>query len=1107
MMKFFSFLLFLFFTATAAAAGVLYWFVVLHPGTEIEASNIEAILGQESPVFYSDNVTKLGVFFDEAHRQYVRYDEIPGNFVNALVAAEDNRFFDHIGFDPVGIGRATMKNIQAGRIVQGGSTLTQQTAKNLFKRTERSFKAKLKELLFALRLEYHYPKEKIFEFYANQFYVSGNGHGLGVAARYYFDKKASELNLIECAFIAGSVKRPNFYNPFIQKTEAATVLARLRGQERLTYVLDKMLELGMIDSNTKTAALASDLEFKQGQVGYSLDYVMDLVKDAVSSNEVLAELERHGIDNVSTSGIRIVTTVDKKIQESALYALRHDLSRLDVLLRGYEREEVQKEYSALEYNGDENLVPGAFLFGLVESVSGAGDTIAVTVDFGHKTGRGVITAEGIKRLAESRAKWKKEIWTKAGAKDVQNLANQIVAGDKIWVSVRELGEQGNALLDLEKYPKVQGGAIVLKDGAIRAMVGGAENRFYNRAVLAKRTMGSSFKPFVYAAALQLGWNSSDLLKNTRDIFVYQNQPYYPHPDHVSPFSNVSLSWAGVKSENLATIWLLAHLCDNLNPIQFRDLAEHLDLTPRVVDGQTESYRAYRTRIRDTYGIMINTETLNESAYKAAVRNSEADFMFENMVAEYSYFKSINYGLNYDRYRKQLEKEVASGESGERNELQLRRGVLGMNYLTLRDLRARLNDYAERLDSPGAVFESDFTTDERSSHQLFKDLQTGQYVFQPSRIYRPNLVPVSRQGLQDELFGLSSQERGRFWEKVSLYGEVSVAAFDLLARQVEAEYQRLERELPYSFEVLADVNDFRIFVGLRYLIALAREMGVKSDLQPVLSFPLGSNVVSLLEMTRLYEGLVTGSVTTYGTEPLADESDSLLVIDRIESADGTVLYKPEQHAKTVLGPKERTSIGHVLENVIKFGTGRQADKEVVLASDSTGSTSARNVKVPLFGKTGTANDYTNASFFGYLPGVAADGDGLTTKNGYAVGTYVGFDDNTPMKKSSIRISGSAGALPTWIEIVNTLIREDGYAAKIDPVELSFNGLVVKREQIGQVNLAVDPENGGVVVNPVRIVGDSNREQPSILTFGTLSADNRYVPIRNYEPFWRVGNAPQ
>ena len=176
--------------------GVLHWLVVVNPGEEVAIENIRSILGKESPVFYSDGVTPLGVFFDQAHRQYVTYEQIPQDFVNALVASEDNRFFDHYGFDVVSIARAALKNYKAGRVVQGGSTLTQQTAKNLFKRSGRSYEAKLKELLYALRLEYHYSKEKIFEFYSNQFYVRGNGHGLGVAARYYFDKNVEELTLL-----------------------------------------------------------------------------------------------------------------------------------------------------------------------------------------------------------------------------------------------------------------------------------------------------------------------------------------------------------------------------------------------------------------------------------------------------------------------------------------------------------------------------------------------------------------------------------------------------------------------------------------------------------------------------------------------------------------------------------------------------------------------------------------------------------------------------------------------------------------------------------------------------------------------------------------------
>ena len=192
MLKFlkYCFVSLVFFSLLAAAvgAGGLYYLVVVVPAPEIEESSISEILGRESPVYYRDGQTKLGVLFEGVHRQYLPYNEIPKNFVNALVAAEDNQFFSHFGLDIPGIVRAMAVNLKAGRVVQGGSTITQQTAKNLFKRESRSLKAKVKELLYALRLEHKYSKEKILEFYTNQFFVSGNGHGLGVAARYFFDK-------------------------------------------------------------------------------------------------------------------------------------------------------------------------------------------------------------------------------------------------------------------------------------------------------------------------------------------------------------------------------------------------------------------------------------------------------------------------------------------------------------------------------------------------------------------------------------------------------------------------------------------------------------------------------------------------------------------------------------------------------------------------------------------------------------------------------------------------------------------------------------------------------------------------------------------------------
>ena len=282
------------------------------------------------------------------------------------------------------------------------------------------------------------------------------------------------------------------------------------------------------------------------------------------------------------------------------------------------------------------------------------------------------------------------------------------------------------------------------------------------------------------------------------------------------------------------------------------------------------------------------------------------------------------------------------------------------------------------------------------------------------------------------------------------------------------------------------------------------MGINSDLQPVLSFPLGSNVVSLLEATRMYETLVTGKLTTYGPGGAAGGNDSLQIIDSIESEDGKVLYRPRRHQIKVVGDKERIAVDHILENVVKFGTGRQADHQVRLHDGEAGDSEidALNLPVPLLGKTGTANRYTNAAFFGYLPTPSHRSETMELASGYTVGVYVGYDDNAPMRNGTIRITGAAGALPAWIGIVNSLVGRKGYTAGMDPVDLSFSGLHIKWDPKGELNLAVDPDNGGSLILPPKKVDSGNRYQPSILTFGTVTPGGRFLPERDYRPFWRV-----
>lgn len=1098
----------LLFTIGGVGGGVwLYWQIVKEPGEEIQFENIQKILGRESHVLYRDGTTPLGVFFDTSHRQYVHFDEIPQNFVNALIASEDSRFFRHWGFDLESIGRAMIKNLKARRVVQGGSTLTQQTAKNLFKRKDRSFSAKFKELLMALKLEYYYSKEQIFEFYANQFYVSGNGVGLGVAARYYFDKTPAELDLVECAFIAGSVNRPNYYNPFRKKSEKGVTLARQRAQTRLKYVLGEMRTLGMIDQPTYNRASETPIAFNQGKVGYSLDYVMDLVREAVSSDDVLNALAEHDIENIATSGVRVITNVDQMLQQKTLAALRRHLSTVDVMLRGYGREEVQQELAALDYSGDSTLEVGAFLLGTVTQIHNKKGAPAVDVKLDKKLGEGRITASGLADITSAWVKHQRNNrYAEVAKKDVARFLKHVQAGDRVWVEVTALPpvsteEQSVAAeLSLARYPQVQGGAVVVQGGQILAIAGGTENRFFNRGFAAKRAMGSAFKPLVYTAAIQLGWNSADLLYNARAVYDYQGQPYFPRPDHHNPNTWVSMNWAGVRSENLATIWLLSRLCDKLSPLQFQEVAQRVGLAPRTLEGEEESYQAYRRRIRDLAGILVSRTRLKEAAYRMALNALEPDFLFDGMAEEFRQLINLPYGDNFEKYEKEIDRELEKTSSvRQRQELGQRKQMLQKSFLKLQAAYQPFTQFREQVTAELNRFVF-FEKHSPVFGPLYKGLADGAFYFLPFGGDVTAMIPFSGGSLMDHLQGLDEEGRRRFWEDIRLNGDITIRALQRVQMQLESEYAGLLSRRPYDFDILQNIDEFRVTVGLYYLVQLGQRMGISSTLAPVLSFPLGSNVVTPFELTRVYETLATGSLVKYGKEQQEEEegdeesSDVLAVIKRIESADGEVLYTPKRKVVRIVDAKTRVETNSILENVIRFGTGYYASQHVRYRDDTAGK--GKGYPVPLLGKTGTSNRYTNGSFFGYVPVVNAAGNAMTTEGGYAVGVYCGYDDNRSMKHKRIRISGSSGALPVWSEIATAILAEEDITGKLDPVDLSFYGLNLDQSDPEVLHLAVDREQGG---RPVAKRGEDGAE---IRTFGTIGYAGQFRPKRHFSPFWRA-----
>lgn len=1069
--------------ALAATVAVLVWLVVADPGDTVDREQIKRILAVESPVYYRDGLNLVGVFFQDDHRRYVPYREIPPDFVNALLAAEDNGFFSHYGIDWQAIVRATLANLKAGRVVQGGSTITQQTAKNLFKRKDRSLLAKIKELLYAWRLEYNFSKEDIFEFYANQFYVSGNGRGLGVAARYYFDKPVAELDTLECAFIAASVKRPNFYNPFIQKSDEAAARARREAKVRTAYVLDQMLRLGLIAAESHQANIAREIPFRQGRFSYALNTILDLVREGLAEPEVVEALSRHGVDNVATSGIRIITTVEQDIQEAAVAALRRTLSRLDVQLRGYDHRAIQQVYAAGNLGLDSEPRPGAFLVGRVAAVEGKGKApvVRVSLDRDLESVDGFIDRAGLLSLANSLARYQQQRWAEASNADLAALVGELGVGDLVLVSVRgREAESGQWLFDLEKLPELQGGVLAMREGAIRAMAGGMENRHYNRAIAARRSMGSVMKPLVYAAALQLGWNSADLLNNRRNFFVYQNLAYFPRPDHDSPHDRVSMSWAGALSENLASVWLLYHLCDHLPPSRFAEVTEQLGLAPRA----DESYQVYLARIRDKMGVVVDRNALLRTAFEQAVELVEADLLFAGRADEYEALRHFRYGLGFDRFQAEVEREFAGAAGSDAEEGRLRLAILkNHNFLRFQGLRHNLREMAARAAISGRPV------------GLFHDPAKDRYVYAEEG-HKPGWRPVDGRKLEAALTAAGDPER--FWEEVMVEGVVRATTIDLVAAAIDEEYRRLSAVPAYSPEVLYQVRDFRVLVALNYLIGMGRVLGIESPLEPVLSFPLGSNVISLLEVTRAYEALQHGKL--YRDESAAGGS-APLIIERIEHSDGEVIYQPERAPQQVYDPRIALAVSDILHNVVRHGTGRSAYNFIRLRSSVPAQQehlAELDLRLPIFGKTGTSNRFTNAAFAGFLPD-PADDHSLSPVSGYALSAYVGFDDNRPMVRRSTRISGALGALPVWARLADAIFYHRDYPAGLDLADFAFSGLSevpLAYPALGQVEIPVEDGQGGVVSNESGSGGKA-----TIITFGRRSANGRFEPERFFQPYWR------
>jgi penicillin-binding protein 1A len=461
--------------------------------SSLKAGNLNAY-----SIIYSEEDEVIGKFLMD-NRIPISYGEIPKLLVNAFVAAEDADFFQHKGVDYKGILRAMFKNLLAGRIVQGGSTITQQVTKTFFLTPKRSLTRKLKEVAYAFGLEQSLTKEEILALYLNNIYLGNGAYGVEAAADSYFNKRVEQLNLAEMAMMAGLVKAPSRYSP---------VNNLKRAKDRQAYVLTRMAELGFVSQEQKEKALQIPLKIQSKESAYfsKAPYFTEFIRHQVE--------RKYGKGKLYQEGLRIYTTLDLSLQKAAQRSVEAGLRELDKRegFRGPSQTLPPNEVKELpnKRKGSPPPLSQKEIFeGVILSKDDSKKSYTVWVEDRKGT------------LPYSEMSWALTMKPTATYRpqQVKTPGDLLNPGDVVYVRVKESSKKEQPLrLSLEQEPIVQGALLCLdpRTGYVRAMVGGrdfGESQF-NRAISARRQPGSAFKPLIYAAALEKGYTPSTIIMDS-----------------------------------------------------------------------------------------------------------------------------------------------------------------------------------------------------------------------------------------------------------------------------------------------------------------------------------------------------------------------------------------------------------------------------------------------------------------------------------------------------------------------------------------------------------------------------------------------------------------
>jgi penicillin-binding protein 1A len=489
---------------------------------------------------FSDDGELIGEFSNE-RRIVVPIEQIPKVLSLAFVAAEDADFFRHKGIAYLSILRAMIRNFLAGRIVQGGSTITQQTVRSMVLSRERTLSRKIREVILAHRIEKYLTKEEILYVYLNQIYLGHGNYGVEAAARDYFDKGVEEITLPEAALLAGLPRAPETYSPINHLEQA---------KQRQAYVLGRMVEEGYITQQEADEAKEAPIKIQSREnkflntAPYFTEYVRIYLK------------EKYGEEALYDQGLQVQTTVNLANQKAAQEALKTGLGELDRRqgYRGPEKVLKQDEIDAFcqevaQTLTDKPLTVGETFLGVVTAFSK--DNKQVFVRIGDK--KGYIPFE---TMRWARSPDPEVDYTTA---ELKNPSQALKVGYVIQARVLEMPPKGLLKLELEQEPEAQGALISMEipTGYIRAMVGGRnflESQF-NRALQARRQPGSAFKPIIYAAALDNGFTPASIILDSPVIYydALKDGDWKPKNFEEEFHGPTTLRTGLTKSRNVVTI--------------------------------------------------------------------------------------------------------------------------------------------------------------------------------------------------------------------------------------------------------------------------------------------------------------------------------------------------------------------------------------------------------------------------------------------------------------------------------------------------------------------------------------------------------------------------